>query len=524
MVHNSKCMAQVLRSILSSAIAPMLIFILVAAFVTIFRLGRVRLPWAVLSVSITAIVAGLAIVYLFLPVLFEDAETDIACISALAMRGLPIYPALDAAQRYILLYGPLTYLAHIPFYWIFGESLAAFKLLGVGALLLSLIGLYRICRSYAPMRASIIGLGCASLVLFRYIGIEFWGRIDPLILVLTVLCIWVIVRGPLWAVLLINGLAFGVIPNLKISGIAYLLPVFALLVMRKSWRVAVASALLGAILLPLPFLLPIVSLSNYLAILKAATEHGLIVNFLIRNLQYSVLLLLPVLVTFYRERRPSYPQMTYLASIVAGLLITSILGSKNGAGSYHLIPYIVPILHLYFWRRSERAPHEATQVFANFAIAWAVTTLFLASTHLQALVRTYRDASLGRRIVAEVVNEETIYRGRTIEVGIGKDFEDPRTRYAYLPTFAGQPYTISGAAIRDLQIGDKPIPDATIQYLKSCGTQVWLIPKGDAPFSATNSYYETPHDAFDAPFQAAFIDRYHRVSSDELFDVWICGQ
>ncbi len=512
-----------LRSVLASAFAPLLIFALVAGAVRVFGWRSRRLPWAGLSGLVTAAMALLALAYLFLPVLFEDAETDIACVSALAMRGLPIYPAMDAIPRYILLYGPLTYLAHIPFYAIFGKNLVAFKLLGVLAFAGTLAGIYRLCRHYAEARPALIGLGCAALVFLRYAGIEFWGRIDPLILVMTVLSIWATVEGPLWAVILVNSLAIAVIPNLKISGFAYLLPGMALLIPGRGWRIALSAAFLGAAALPVPFLLPQVSITNYAAVLKAAAGHGLVWNFLLRNVQYSILLLLPAAAIFH-WRQSTFGQRLYLGAIAMGLAITSVLGSKSGAGSYHLLPYVAPIVHLYFWRRSELPPEFRDTGFSKLAIAWTVTTLFLASTHVQTLIREFRTASIGRHATAEILGEEDLFRGRTLEVGPGKDFEDPRTRYAYLPVFRGQPYTIAGAAIRDLQMGGAPIPDATVHYLESCGTQVWLIPRGDAPFSAPNSYYDTPHPAFEASFRQAFTSRYRRARSGELYDVWVCGE
>ncbi len=515
-------MPHLLRSILASALAPALIFAVVALAIRVLKFDGNRVPWRALSIVLIALLSAAAVAYLFIPGLFEDAETDIACISALAMRGLPIYPAIDAAPRYILLYGPMTYIAHIPLYAIFGQNLAAFKLLGVGAFLVSLFGLYRICRAYVSKDASLVGVGCAALVLFRYTDVAFWGRIDPVILVVTVLCFWSTVAAPMPLALAMQAVAIAMIPNLKISGFAYLIPALLYFAIRRGWRAAAAASALGLVLLPVPFLLPSISLNNYLLILRAAAGHGLVMNFLVRNIQYSALLLLPLVAAFRLGGRASLHQRLYLGSIITGLAITSVLGSKSGAGSYHLIPYIVPILPLYLWRRSEILPGEADAGFTPLAIAWAITTVLLSSTNLQAVIREYRAAPTGARITAEIRRDQKLYRGRTMEIGVGGDFEDRRTRYAYLTTFDGAQYTISGAAIRDLQEGGIPIPASTIQYIERCGTQVWLIPKGDAPFSASNSYFETPHAAFEPAFRDAFAAHYRLAASGELFDVWAC--
>ena len=115
-----------LRAVSDSAFAPALLF--AAACAIGIPLGtRFRIPWRWLSALVILVVIGAAFAYLTLPVLFEDAETNIACVSAMAMRGEPIYPAMNAAARYSLAYGPLTYLAHIPLYWALGQSLVSFK-------------------------------------------------------------------------------------------------------------------------------------------------------------------------------------------------------------------------------------------------------------------------------------------------------------------------------------------------------------------------------------------------------------
>ena len=517
------CTLEIVHRLSDSAFAPTIIFAVLAALAMLLRLDRLPVPWKILSALITIVVLLAATTYLFLPILFEDAETNIACIAALAMRGQPVYPAPDAAARYILLYGPLTYLAHIPFYLVFGENLVSFKLLGVGALFTSVFSTYKICRKYCAPQEALIGVGCASLIFFRYMGVTFWGRIDPVILAAVAVSIWAILDAPIWLTIATAALSVAVIPNLKVSGAAYLVPVLVLLMLRRGWKVAAVSAAIGLALFPLPFLLPQVSLPNYLFALGAAAQHGIVIEFLIRNLQYSVLGLAPVLaIAFHGKLRLARDQKFYLASIAVSLLASCFLGAKNGAGSYHLIPFLVPILHLYVWVRSERLETGPDTAFAKFAIPWVLTMLLLSSTHLRTALHEFRGSARAHEAVREVSRAEATYRGQTIEVGVGSEFRDLRTRYGYLTTFDGQPYTISGAAIRDLQFGGVEIPERTIHYIEGCRTKVWLIPSGGAPFSALNTYYATAHPGFEKPFLNAFLSHYHKSAAGKLFDVWTC--
>lgn len=242
-------------------------------------------------------------------------------------------------------------------------------------------------------------------------------------------------------------------------------------------------------------------------------------EFLIRNVQYSALLLAPVFALGRRTRN----QTIYFGLIAAGLAITSVLGAKSGAGSYHLLPFLAPLLHAYFWIRADRAGPDPDRGFARFAIAWVAATLLLSTAHLGQGIRTFRGMREGRAIVAEIRGFERARAGESMEVGVGSGFLDQRESYGYLTTFAGGPYTIAGAAIRDFQFGGIPIPPATLRYMAACGTHDWLIPKGEQPFSALNPYYDEPHPAFDDAFRQTFLEHYRKADAGRWYDLWTCG-
>jgi hypothetical protein len=519
------------RGVLRSAVfqspwSPAVVFAIAAALSYSIPPDRRRIPWKSLSACLVLLLVATAGVYLFLPVLFEETEAGIAAISAGFLHGRPIYHAADAAQRYSILYGPLTYLSHIPFYLIFGTNLVSFKLLGVLAFLTSMIGLYRICRGYASARPSLVGLGAASVVFFRYLGIEFWGRIDPLILCLIVICIWTILEAPPAAALFVNAVAFAAVPNLKLSGAVYLIPVFAFLVMRMGWLRAGLTALAAALLFPLPFLVPGVSLRNYVFVLEAAGKNGLNPEFLLRNAQYSIILLVPAftaIVSAAGGRKPTHQQWTYLMLTVLCMALSSVAGAKNGAGSYHLIPYVVPILHFYFWMGAGAPDADSGRPFSRLAIPWVFAMMVFSVVHVKDLVSAFRYAPNGRPIVSEIRRVEAAHPGQTVEVGFGETFNDRRMEYVYVPPFDGQPYTFSASAVKDLQLSGVAMAPATLQFLERCETQVWLIPKGDRPFTPGNNYYDGYHAAFDGAFQSAFLSHYRKTASLDKFDVWSCG-
>ncbi len=516
-----------IRAAGDSAFAPALIFFFSCAVGFSLSAVQARIPWKLFSAFIVCLVCGVGVAYLGVPVLFEDAETNIACVSAVAMRGAPIYPAMDAAVRYSLAYGPLTYLAHVPFYWAFGQSLVSFKLPGVLALLFTLGAAYRICRRFATTRHSLVGVGGLSLVFFRYLHVEFWGRNDPMLLAFTALALWAVVEAGDLAAIALVGLSFAALPNLKITAVFYVLPILVLLIVRRGWKLSALAIAVSLALFPAPFLLSQVSVAGYGAVLQAVGRHGLSGAFLVRNLQYAAVFLLPVAALIWfgpRHASISKPQVLYFSAIVIGLLGACISGAKIGAGSYHLLPLTLPILVLYFWVRSDRDPAPCDRAFSKFAIVWVFTMLLYSVNFVEAVWHAYGFARTARPVLAEIRSAEARYGSSALQVGIGDDFRDARTFYSYAPVFSGAPYLTSGASVRDIQFGGVPLSVATVADVRNCVTAVWLIPRGQQPFSAQNTYYSTAHPAFDRAFRDAFASTYRRSSSGPFYDVWTCQQ
>jgi hypothetical protein len=294
------------------------------------------------------------------------------------------------------------------------------------------------------------------------------------------------------------------------------------MVIRRGTRVAAGAVALSAVVFSLPYFSSQVSIPNYWFSLTNV-RHGVNTDILLRNAQYSAILLLPVLaILFHRAKNHlavSKSQAIYLALTIFAMIASCFVGANIGSGSYHLIPYIVPIISLYFWLRSELPPEAADRPFGKFAIAWTITILVLSTVNVREFASTLSHAAQGAVAVAEIRSVESRYRGRNVEVGIGRQFYDFRTVYNYVPTFDGQPFTIGGSAMRDLEIAGVDIPASTIGYFERCGTQIWLIPKGDPPFTA-GGYFG--HTVFTERFRDAFLGHYKKTSSGAIYDVWSC--
>jgi hypothetical protein len=499
---------------LLSALLPSLVFVALYVAVRICRLDRARFPWRAGAILITGLLLAVAALYCVLPVLLEDTESTIASVAALILRGGQMYPAPDAAQRYILLYGPLAYLGRSLFLVVFGTNLIAFKFAGFAALVSALFFAYRTARSYGAPFVAWIATGAFALIAFRFLAASMWGRCDPFLLCAAAIGIWAASRGRF----LVTAFAMAALVDLKITGVAYALPILILLAVNTRWSAVVYSVCGATAFAFLPFLLPQVSLHNYLFALSHASQHGLEPEFLFRNLQYSALLLLPILVCLPGSRL-NKKQSVCLAGVAAGLLLSSAAGAKIGAGSYHLLPHIAALLQLFLWISNSRT--ESCPLLRQVASAWVLTWLVFSIKEWREVEQGIASVRFAAATESEIESVVAANPGRAVEVGVGDRYEDPRARYGFLTTFRGQPYTLAYAALRDLQLGGVPVPESTLQAIASCATPVWLIPKNQIPFAAPNTYFAKHRPAFDG-IEGVFADHYTKRRALSEYDVWTC--
>ena len=86
-------------------------------------------------------------------------------------------------------------------------------------------------------------------------------------------------------------------------------------------------------------------------------------------------------------------------------------------------------------------------------------------------------------------------------------------------------YPIDAPAVQEYEMSGLPMPTATIDALRRCETEFWLIPRGATPFSGPNKYPSTHlANLFPEPFTRAFFETYthDRAHDTRYFDVWRC--
>ena len=172
----------------------------------------------------------------------------------------------------------------------------------------------------------------------------FWTRAEPLLICSVAIGLASVhVRRPMSAALVL-GLATGIAVNLKISGPAYLLPMFAALLMRHGLASAAVAAAIALASGVAPFLVPDVSITNYLEYLRLSAGNGLIGAKLRQNAEWLAFFGAPLVTVcaagLRRGERPSPSDGAIWATATLAAIAIATIGAKPGGGPYHLLPFV----------------------------------------------------------------------------------------------------------------------------------------------------------------------------------------
>jgi hypothetical protein len=490
---------------------PLATFAAVAIVSLLFRrltwTPRGQTPVVIAALAAIAIYAVIACWYAFLASSYYDfAEPSVASIAWLFDRGLPVYHAVDAAERYSHMYGPLAFMLPGWFLAIAGPSILTSKLAGVLAGLFSIVAVYRLLRSTTatPQRAlALTGLFALLCLMFR--NTSFWIRPDSFSLLFAALALLATTSRRGWLAAMGVGVCTGVLVNLKLTGPLYVLPAFAILGVRLGAIAAIATVVVAA----LPFVaFANVSLANYLTWVTLSAGNGLLWSGLRHNLEWSLFLLLPLISARVRDRTIVF------AALIVGVVGVAIAASKPGAGPYHLLPFLPAVLYL-FARHAEAMPIRG----------FAATAVIVATLQQLYFVGVMRSEAAETAIAAnDVMSALDANPGQTMAMGYASAGE----RLTYVRpaiVFRTGRYPIDAPAVQEFQMSGLDLPPATIDAVQRCAIAIWLIPTGAAPFEGPNKYpsqHERP--LFSDAFRRAFLATYIRDSgvNGRAFDAWRC--
>lgn len=538
------------KILFSSILYPYIVLFLVYFFISVLTpdllKNKLSLPSTNKSMSASCIFIAnyifLLILYAIHDNFFDHAEANIAAVSWLFEIGKPIYHNLESAERYTIPYGPMLYVINGFFLNLIKPSIFSAKIGGILAAALSLLLIFFTLKKCVGNQ---IASFCLAYLSLNWISINpyfvaafFWNRSDSFLFMFVALCLFAVVRTNLLLAILASSLALGISVNLKIHAIVYFLPIYVLLYYRYGIYSTLVS-LLGSIMLAIvPFItLTQVSLNNYLFWLNEFGVQGISLNILRGNIIWSLYLLAPLILllsyfkyinkaefnTFVQQQKP------FIYSLAISLIAVVIIGSKQGAGMNHIIPFypvfsylFVLTLHPTITIKREKTFRTSNKYYycAYISLVLALVTI----TGLRAAINESRLISLSTKYNSEPINEiDKIVKsnpGITIGMGYGKPYN--LSFYRPILVYSGNPYLIDAVALMDAEVLGKDVPEATLKSLSSCETQLWLIPTGSLPFQLNNYFNGRP--VFSNRLQSTFLANYKLKMQTKYYDLWFCNK
>ena len=224
-------------------------------------LEKLLLAWAVAGIFLALVTSAM---YLLWPGFGEQGEVNFASVAWLVSNGQPLYTDVDAAERYSLQHGPIVYLLIGGIMQLLGPSYVTAKLSGVVMFWLILGLSFVMFKRAGGRRKALIFTGLEAWLLFHWHN-SCYIRPDAMLVVCMLVSLYAItcIRNKT-LMLGICAVAFGLIINLKVHGVIYLLPLLVLLTKFLTVKRFLAASLLTAFVGGLPFLLHQVSLGNYM--------------------------------------------------------------------------------------------------------------------------------------------------------------------------------------------------------------------------------------------------------------------
>jgi hypothetical protein len=512
----------------------LLIAAALAVLLTIKRRDLARPAGSTSSDAVVGIVAVIGIVGLLTypaialwyardPHFFDNAEPTMPSLAWMFHIGKPLYPALDAPERYAHIYGPVAFIVQGTALAWFGPSIWVSKVVGAAGGLAALAFVWGAVRRHASRSRSAVMTGICALVLLTFRHASFWNRPDSLqLLAVSASLYCAAIRQWTWAALLV-GITSGGLWNLKFTGPLYSLPVLALLYTRFGRLPVAGSLATAAVIAMIPFaLFSNVSLGHYFEWVRLSGQTGLLLSTLRQNIEWAGFLTFPLLLAHFchpllsSEHAPSrLPE----AALLVGVCGVVVAAAKPGAGPYHLMPFVPITTYLVAQRLGDRPVTLPDPVARRGVVAFVVVALVIAIAQQTQLIATMLERRPTHDI-SDIVRFLDSHHG-VVEMAYGRTetLSHPRP----ILVFRNNSYLIDQPAVREQQLQGLALPAATVDAVAQCRVNYWLVPKGEAPFSGVNSYAAVLlHPLYPDMLRQRFADTHVRGETTDYYDVWEC--
>ena len=541
--HNLFCLLSKYQIVSFATLTLILFFLLVSlpslknALSTSFPtfISKYLLPFSIGTILIYFLIV---ILYAFSPLYIDHAESSVSIVGFLLKRNYELYPNLTSVNFYGVPYGPVLFLLQKWFYIILGNSIEVSKLVGILFSILSFIFLYfAIHDRYNPKKGLYL-IAYIPIVFLQFSNWAFWNRSEPMIMFFIGLALLGIRQKNIFFSLILLSISFGFAVNLKITSVFYMLPIFLLSLRRKSAWFHTTVICLSLLIMVLPFLYKNISFSNYLDFIRLAKNEQMYFSLFHDCLKFLFLyyFIPTMLFLLYLSKHKEHLKHFFLKyklpliSLFACLAVVVIMGAKAGGGKLYMLPFMP--LFVYFWSKliniefdsqSLKTPSTKSLIILSLIIGLTFSTVPTSALKsgymLLRFSKNLKKDAIPRQVIDDLRNIDKQYPELTIHMGIG-EYRDYKYTY-YRPTlvYMGHPYYIDFPIYMAYQNAKMLGRKQLTQIFEDCKIDIWLIPKGNAPFHMGN--FSGNHiPLFDQQLRNSFLNNYDKINCSKFFDIY----
>ena len=499
---------------------------------------RPRADWPfILSLFVLANYLIWVVWYLFLSNYFDHVEPTISAISWVFINGKPLYHPLDSMDQYNMVYGPVLFFTNGLLMKIFSPAILTSKLGGAIFSLISILGLCFAVQKYSERRT---GLMAGAVLVLIYCA--FWPfttfitRADALILGLVAVGLTGLHARSALPAALITLLAAAISINVKIHSAMYFFPIWAIMLTRFGLVPVLFSGFGTLAVATLPFLLfpeklPFEHFSRFLLDV-GPIKYGINPMFYKNAINIILYQFIPFLLFLGLFRKPGkiIRENWFVAGVfILSFLVSLIIGSRPGAGKFHLLPLSIPLIYWMACLLIDHGKSECDQKSEGLKrisglISLVVVFLILAMVPVHG--RLIKLSTWNGRDNAAIEDLRQIMKnnpGKQIAMGIGDTERNHLTWYLPILVFAGNDYSFDLNTIMELKISHLMDQAPGLwSALESCKNDIWLIPRGSTPFNHTGVY--DGKVILNDRFRETFNKSYSLESSSTYYDLWRCAR
>ena len=494
----------------------------------------VRLFNAVAALAVTYLIYILYN-YIVLDTYFDHAEPDIAIMAWRLFSGEELYHTPGAAEQIFTAYGPVLYLITGLYLKLFGASLATSKLAAAGSCLIALCSFAY--YTWHRFSANYFGIGVLAFVCYTLMisPVAIWIRPEPhtaLLVTLAVVSTLLYDSGRVWLMAIVIAALAGLAVNLKIHSAIYFVPLVMRYCTVRWFTMWPIMAGVSVIFFFLPFSLPTISLSNYIAgLMDMMTSREIQIVALLSALKWSQLFLAPGVIllfaTITNRKGIKREDVIYFFVYLLCVVVTFYPSSVPGSTWRQMLPFF-PITVDLFLRFLTALEVSKTRWLAGSIIV-SLTVVILTVSPQRRLLKAYDSNAWGKDVSAELKMIADKYGDTSLQMGYGSSNQAGYSWTYSRPilAFAGHKVTMSSVTSMERNLVPRPSWPKKVDWIKSCKTDLWIVPKLN---QATHLKHRTfgmtslikAGLTFHPDIISAFAENYEPREIYEYFQVWAC--